>query len=959
MVNSLRIKRKTITHSLALALLLLGGLARPALAQNQFVTHDDSNQVPRGRPKAGNVLVNDDNPANLATSAFGVTLVTPPTHGTLTAFNLDGSYTYSPNAGYVGADSFTYRICQPQGASNCSNVSTVALNVYDPNQACTQGTGPNLLQNPSFTAGNTGFSSGYTFVPTPTSTPSLYAEGTYAIGNNASTYHPNFVGSGRTGPGDNFMMVNGAAALQAVYSQTITVFPNRFYTISVYGTSLHPSSPAQLGLVVDGKSTSVVTTLPAAINQYVKLEDLYFSGPGPAGGWPVTFEIRNINKEPSGNDFGIDDVYFGSCSTDLQADTKTNPALPSIAGPTGILPLSATLSVGANSGVQAASFTIVSLPATGVLLYNGVPVTVGQVIPVSAPGSLTSGGLLTYSPLGSCATATFTYTATDNTGQISTNTAIYTIPVTGPKVAVIRGLAGPFCAGAQVQLTAGPQVGYSYTWYNGTTIVNGTGNVLNDSIYVASTSGTYTVQVASTGANAAGCSTTSQAFTLTISPAVTAGTIGADQMVCAGTAPAPLTSPTGAGGGTGTYTYQWESSPDNLTWTPVASATAATYAPGTLSATTYYRRRAQSGTCPAVYSNVVTITTQPGLATSITLATPPAQCVGSSLTFAPVPVNAGPTPTYRWLVNGVAVASATGPTFTSSTLANGDQVQVEMTPSAGLCSSGAATATVTVVLTTSPAPTLSIAALPAGPVCAGTAVTYSISQAANTGTGAQYQWLVDGTAVAGQSGTTFTSTALRNGQIVSLVLKTTTACGQAATATSNTVAVAISPVVTVSAGPNQTIFEGGQVVLQGTTSGTGPVTWSPSTGLTFGSDPLRPTAAPRVTTTYTLTAGTGGCASTSQVTVTVLDALRIPNAFTPNGDGNDDTWQIDRIGNFSDNRVIVFNRWGNKIFETNHYQRGNEWDGSIKGSPAPLGTYYYVITLGNGKSYTGPLTILY
>jgi gliding motility-associated-like protein len=951
MVNFLLIKHKNIIHCFVLAL-LLASMTSPALAQTQFVTHDDSNQVPRGRSKSGNVLVNDDNPANLPNSAFGVTLVTPPTHGTLLLFNPDGSYTYSPSAGYAGPDSFTYQICQPQGSSNCSNISTVALNVYDPSQACTQGTGPNLLQNPSFTAGNTGFTSGYTFVPTPTSNPSLYAEGTYAIGNNATAYHPDFQGTGHTA--DNFMIVNGAAALQSVYSQTVTVFPNRFYTISVWATSVHPSSPAQLGLVVDGKSTSVVTTLPAGVNQYVKLEDLYFSGPGPVTGRQVVFEVRDINKTQAGNDFGIDDVYFGSCSTDLLADTKTTPGMNSVAGPTAILPLSATLSVGANSGVQAASFTITSLPATGILIYNGVPVTVGQVIPVSAPGSLSSGGLLTYSPLGSCATATFTYTATDNTGQISTNIATYTIPVTGPVVAFIRAPTGPFCAGAQVRLGAGPQPGYSYTWYNGTTIVNGAGNVLNDSSFVASASGTYTVKVASTG-----CSTTSTAFTLTILPTVTAGTIGADQTVCVGTTPAPLTSPTSAGGGTGTYDYQWESSTDNVTWTPVASATTATYAPGALTVTTYYRRKAQSGTCPAVYSNVVTISMQPALVTSVTLATPPAQCVGSSLTFTPVPVNAGTAPTYRWLVNGVAVASATGPTFTSSTLANGDQVQVEVTPAAGLCSSGVATATVAVTLTTSPAPTVQIVPFPVGSVCPGDALVFSIGQATNLGSAPQYQWLVDGTAVAGQTGPTFTSTTLRNGQVVSLAVNTTTACGQAATATSNTLAAIIRPVVTVNAGPNQTIFEGGQVVLQGTVSGTGTVTWSPSTGLTIGSDPLHPTAAPTVTTTYTLSSGTGGCASTSQVTVIVLDALRIPNAFTPNGDGNDDTWQIDRIGNFNENKVIVFNRWGNKIFETNHYQRGNEWDGTIKGSPAPLGTYYYVITLGNGKSYTGPLTILY
>ncbi|MGI4864298.1 MAG: gliding motility-associated C-terminal domain-containing protein [Janthinobacterium lividum] len=956
MDNSLLIKHKLIVTRIILALaLLLGGLARPALAQNQFVTHDDSNQVPQNSPKSGNVLVNDDNPANLATTAFGVTLVTPPAHGTLTTFNPDGSYVYSPAAGYLGADSFTYQICQPRNSSNCSNVSTVALNVYDPTQACTQGTGPNLLQNPGFTAGNVSFTSGYTFVPTPTSTPSLYAEGTYAVGPNARTYHPDFTGNGHGGVGDNFMIVNGAAALQAVYAQTVTVFPNRFYTISVWATSVHPSSPAQLGLVVDGKSTSVVTTLPAVANQYVKLSDLYFSGAGPAGGWQVTFEVRDINKNTAGNDFGIDDVYFGSCSTDLLADTKTTGAMNSAAGPTTILPLSATLSVGSNSGVQAASFTITSLPATGILIYNGVPVTLGQVIPVSAPGSLSSGGLLTYSPLGSCATATFTYTATDNTGQVSSNTATYTIPVTGPATPVIHAPAGPFCAGAQVQLGGGPQPGYSYTWYNGATIVNGAGNVLNDSVFVATASGTYTVKVSSTG-----CSATSATFTLTILPAVTAGTIGANQTICAGAIPAPLTSPTGASGGTGTYTYQWESSPDNTTWTAIGGATAATYAPGPLTATTYFHLKVQASPCGEVTSNVVTITVQPLVTASVALAAPPAQCLGTSLTFSPVVTDAGNAPTYRWLVNGVAVAGATGPTFTSSTLANGDQVQVEVTPTVGLCSSSSTTtATVTVTLAVSPAPTLSIVATPAGPVCPGEPITFSIAQAANVGTNPQYQWQVDGTDVARQIGGTFTSTTLRDGQMVRLVIQTTSACGQSTTATSNAVPVAISPVVTVSAGPDKTIFEGDQVDLEGTVNGNYPVTWTPTQTLTFGTNPLRPTASPTTTTVYTLTGGTGGCASSSTVTVTVLPPLRIPNAFTPNGDGNDDTWQIERIGSFSGNSVIVFNRWGNKIFETQNYQRGNEWDGTIKGQPAPIGTYYYLIKLGTGRSYTGWVTILY
>ncbi|RZK91950.1 MAG: gliding motility-associated C-terminal domain-containing protein [Hymenobacter sp.] len=87
--------------------------------------------------------------------------------------------------------------------------------------------------------------------------------------------------------------------------------------------------------------------------------------------------------------------------------------------------------------------------------------------------------------------------------------------------------------------------------------------------------------------------------------------------------------------------------------------------------------------------------------------------------------------------------------------------------------------------------------------------------------------------------------------------------------------------------------------------------------------------------------------------------VRIPNALSPNGDGRDDTWEIDNIGNYPENHVLVFNRWGDKIFETTNYSRSNEWNGSIKGQPAPIGTYYYVITLGNGKSFSGPLTVIY
>jgi gliding motility-associated-like protein len=292
----------------------------------------------------------------------------------------------------------------------------------------------------------------------------------------------------------------------------------------------------------------------------------------------------------------------------------------------------------------------------------------------------------------------------------------------------------------------------------------------------------------------------------------------------------------------------------------------------------------------------------------------------------------------------------------------GDQVQVEVTPTVGLCSTGLATATVTVTRTPTPLPTLAIAVQPGGPVCLGAPLTFSIASVTEAGPAPTYQWQVNGSDVAGATSPVFTSSTLREGQVVTLRLRTTNTCGQAVTVVSNGVTVRIQPPVDVDAGPDQEILLGTSVILEGKADGTYPVTWTPTLGLTFPSNnPLRPTAAPLVTTTYTLSAGAGGCADSDEVTVTVRPAIRIPNAFTPNGDGRDDTWQIEFIEQYPENTVSVFNRWGNRVFSATNYSRANEWRGDINGQPAPVGTYYYVVVTKGplGRSYSGSLTVLY
>lgn len=103
-----------------------------------------------------------------------------------------------------------------------------------------------------------------------------------------------------------------------------------------------------------------------------------------------------------------------------------------------------------------------------------------------------------------------------------------------------------------------------------------------------------------------------------------------------------------------------------------------------------------------------------------------------------------------------------------------------------------------------------------------------------------------------------------------------------------------------------------------------------------------------------------GCEMDTTIEVTVLDVacLEIPSAFTPTGDGYNDTWKIKNIELYADCEVYVYNKWGKIVFESRGYSE--EWDGSFYTGPLPMATYYYVIKLNFGSNidYSGPITIV-
>jgi len=157
---------------------------------------------------------------------------------------------------------------------------------------------------------------------------------------------------------------------------------------------------------------------------------------------------------------------------------------------------------------------------------------------------------------------------------------------------------------------------------------------------------------------------------------------------------------------------------------------------------------------------------------------------------------------------------------------------------------------------------------------------------------------------------------------------------------------------------NPVIFQGSHVLLEPqATSDIVNYSWSPAAGL---SDPAikNPMANPSVTTTYTLTVTTaGGCTDSADITVTVIENVIIPNAFTPNGDGINDFWNIAHLSEYPGCSVDVFGRNGQLIYHSIGYSK--PWSGTYNGGRLPSGAYYYVIDLKDGRQkLSGEVTII-
>ena len=167
--------------------------------------------------------------------------------------------------------------------------------------------------------------------------------------------------------------------------------------------------------------------------------------------------------------------------------------------------------------------------------------------------------------------------------------------------------------------------------------------------------------------------------------------------------------------------------------------------------------------------------------------------------------------------------------------------------------------------------------------------------------------------------------------------------------------------------PNPTEVKLGEVLQMNTTtnqSGTLTYNWLPAFGLSCY-DCANPVFDGVYSYTYNVVVtNAAGCTGTSNVVVKVIPNydVFIPNAFTPNGDGTNDFWQLfGNMKSFKQVEVMVFNRIGEKVFESNDINF--TWDGTYQGKYAPPEVYTYVakfVWLNNhsDSNYKGTVTLL-
>jgi len=543
--------------------------------------------------------------------------------------------------------------------------------------------------------------------------------------------------------------------------------------------------------------------------------------------------------------------------------------------------------------VQGPQFTIASSNISCNGSANGTA-TVTPVIPNSYSYSWNTTPPQTTSTINNLLAGTYAVVVTDNNGCSATKSITINQPLdslsTKPTITNID------CNGnsSSVKLnTSGGTLPYSFLWSNGSTTENLNGIAAGTYQYTV----TDSLQCKSTGS----IEITQITNDLLLANQVT-------NVNCNGqnTGAINLT----VTGGTLPYTYTWSngSTSEDIT---------------NLSAGSYSATVTDANGCSQQFATTITEPSNPISASAVTK---DADCLTGIQGSISVDVEGGTTPYNFVWAHGGTTQNVSGLLPGNYTVQLIDVMGCELTKAFTIVDRAQAQ--------------LTIRSLGDVTVCMGTSVTLTT----DTLPGVSFQWNFNGTPLLGATSNTFITPA---GGIFSLTA--TSSCG---VFNSNPIEVTFRALNSVTINNNVIICPGETVQLMA--GGGVEYTWTPSTGLNLD-NVSNPIASPTKTTEYTVSVKDEyGCKATGSVTVAVVcDTVDIPNAYSPNGDGINDTFEIDGLSNYSGSILYIYNRWGNLIFKQKDYQ--NDWNGrsnvsgAMFGSELANGTYFYILDLNIGE----------
>ncbi len=225
--------------------------------------------------------------------------------------------------------------------------------------------------------------------------------------------------------------------------------------------------------------------------------------------------------------------------------------------------------------------------------------------------------------------------------------------------------------------TGGVQTGgaatYSYEWQSsadGLTYTTLAGAIARDYSPGTLTQSTWYRRIVRAGV----CTESiSAAVKIEVTQPITANTLSADQIICANTVPFKITGSSPAGGNN-TFTYIWQESADGLNYTNIAGATEKDYQPGTLTATTWYRRVVTSVACTVTSQAMKVMVTPLPAAPGIAVASVTTICAGFTTTLTAT----GPAEKYLWYAAATGgTALYDGPSFQTPSLTQTTTYYVE------------------------------------------------------------------------------------------------------------------------------------------------------------------------------------------------------------------------------------------------------------------------------------------